>query len=103
MARPTPHRGVLRALHFLFLLPWRLIALLILAVIVIPGVINMWRLPSLAQSHNLDLSLLTLRAIDQPRAATPLAPLRYQSAVQKHLIDLSPDLDLPEILVREFT
>src|SRR5262245_50810247 len=103
MDQPPRPRSGLSVLVFLFWLPWRLIAVFLLAVVIIPGIVMMWRLPLLAKSHQLDLCLFTLRVIDRERAATPLAPLGYQPAIQKHLIDLSPDLDMPEILAREFS
>src|SRR6266508_287753 len=69
------------------LLPFRLMGLLLL-ILLLPGVVQLWSLPTLAEKEQLDPTLLALRAIDQEKAVTPLLPLGYRPAARAGMIDL---------------
>lgn len=70
--------------------PFRLMGLLIL-VGLIPGSFLLWRLPTLADNSRVELTLLTLRAVDEDKFATPLAPLGYRPTIKKHMVEFEPE------------
>ncbi len=94
---------VLSWIVYVLTLPWRLIALFVIAIVILPGLFMLMKLPSLAKDHDLDLTLLSLRAIDRDRVTTPLVPLGYHQEVREQMADLVPDFPIPELLAREFT
>jgi hypothetical protein len=96
-------RRILSRTVLVLSVPVRLLALFVLVVMVIPGTVMMWRLPGLAEDNKFDLCLLTLRVLDRQRSTTPLVPLGYQSAVEKHMIDICPDINSAEAIFRDFT
>jgi hypothetical protein len=100
--QPSP-RSPLSRIVLILSVPLRLLALFVLLVMVIPGTVMMWRLPGLADDNKFDLSLLTLRVLDRERSTTPLVPLGYQPAIEKHMIDICPDITLAEAIFRDCT
>jgi hypothetical protein len=85
---PPKERGPLFWVGQVLLFPFRLMGLLLL-VLLIPGIVQMWQLPTLADNNKLDLTLLALRALNDEKAVRPLQPLGYRAVTQERLIDLS--------------
>jgi hypothetical protein len=88
---PEPKsRGPLFWFVQVLLFPFRLMGLLLL-VLLIPGIVQMWQLPNLAENNKLDLTLLALRALNEEKAVRPLQPLGYRAITQERIIDISDD------------
>lgn len=72
------------------LFPYRLAGALSLLLILLPGLWCVWRMPILADRHDVDLTLLALRAIGHERSARPFYPLGYRQLTHPRLVDLLP-------------
>lgn len=92
-AAPPPERGGLWWAWTLSTAPVRFVGLF-LFISLIPGLGLLWKMPKLADDNDVDLSLLTLRALDEYKAATPFLPLGYHPEVEAIFVNLRPDTDL---------
>jgi hypothetical protein len=89
-APEPPPRGPLFWAREAGLFPFRLFGVLML-ILIVPGMALMSRLPTLGRQHDVDLCLLTLRALNRAKAVHPLLPLGYRPGIQEHIVDLSPE------------
>jgi hypothetical protein len=82
-------RGILFWVKQGLLFPLRLIGLILL-IVLIPGMVGMWQLPTVAEDNDLELALLAMRAIDQERSTRPFALLGYWKTTTPAMVDLCP-------------
>ena len=69
------------------LFPFRLMGLLLL-VLLIPGSVQMWQMPTMAKQNEHELALVTMRALEQDKPTVPFTLLGYRETTQPAVIDL---------------